>query len=443
MRIQLSEHFTYGKLLRFVFPAIVTMIFTSVYSIVDGLFVSNFVGKTSFAALNLIFPLLMAFGALGFMIGSGGSAIIGKTLGEKKRDLANRYFTMLVIATFLCGIVIAFMGQLLLRRIAVLLGAEGAMIEECVVYGRILLGGLPFFMLQYVFQLFFVVAEKSKLGLGITVFSGVVNIALDALFVAAFQWGLAGAAAATAIGQVMGGVLPVLYFIRKNDSLLRFSKTAFYGRVLLKTCTNGSSELLSNLASSVVTMLYNYQLMRFAGEDGVAAYGVIAYIAFIFAAIFLGYASGSAPIISYHYGAGNETELKNVFRKSMVFHLVTGVAMTVFAIAVSSPLIRLFVGYDRQLFELTLHGLKLYSISFLICGFNIFASAFFTALNNGMVSAAISFLRTLVFGSGSIIILPQIWKIDGIWLAITAAELLSVFVSSAFMVCNRKKYHYA
>lgn len=443
MRIQLSEHFTYGKLLRFVFPAIVTMIFTSVYSIVDGLFVSNFVGKTSFAALNLIFPLLMALGALGFMIGSGGSAIIGKTLGEKKRDLANRYFTMLVIATFLCGIVIAFMGQLFLRQIAVLLGAEGAMIEECVVYGRILLGSLPFFMLQYVFQLFFVVAEKSKLGLGITVFSGVVNIALDALFVAAFQWGLAGAAAATAIGQVMGGVLPVLYFIRKNDSLLRFSKTAFYGRVLLKTCTNGSSELLSNLASSVVTMLYNYQMMRFAGEDGVAAYGVIAYIAFIFAAIFLGYASGSAPIISYHYGAGNETELKNVFRKSMVFHLVTGVAMTVFAIAVSSPLIRLFVGYDRQLFELTLHGLKLYSISFLICGFNIFASAFFTALNNGMVSAAISFLRTLVFGSGSIIILPQIWKIDGIWLAITAAELLSVFVSSAFMVCNRKKYHYA
>lgn len=442
MRIQLSEHFTYRKLLHFAFPAIVTMIFTSVYSIVDGLFVSNFVGKTSFAALNLIFPLLMILGALGFMIGSGGSAIIGKTLGEKKHDLANQYFSMLVIATFLCGFIFSVIGQFFIRQIAVILGAKGAMIEECVVYGRILLGSLPFFMLQYVFQLFFVVAEKSKLGLGITVFSGIANIIFDALFVIVFRWGLAGAAIATAIGQVIGGAWPVLYFAKENDSLLRLSKTAFYGRVLLKTCTNGSSELLSNIAASVVTMLYNYQLMRLAGEDGVAAYGVIAYIAFIFAAVFLGYASGSAPIISYNYGAGNGMELKNVFRKSMVFHFITGVVMTIFAIVASSSLIRLFVGYDMQLFELTRHGLKLYSISFLICGFNIFASAFFTALSNGFASATISFLRTLVFGSGSIIILPQIWGIDGIWLAITVAEILSVFISAIFMTHNRKKYQY-
>ncbi len=442
MRIQLSDHFTYGKLLRFVFPAIVTMIFTSVYSIVDGLFVSNFVGKTSFAALNLIFPLLMILGAVGFMVGSGGSAIIGKVLGEKKQDLANQYFSLLVIATFLCGIVFSVIGQLFTRQIAVFLGAKGAMIEECVVYARILLGSLPFFMLQYVFQLFFVVAEKSKLGLGITVFSGIVNIILDALFIVVFRWGLAGAAAATAVGQVIGGAWPVWYFIRKNDSLLRFSKTSFYGRVLLKTVTNGSSELLSNIAASIVTMLYNYQLMRLAGEDGVAAYGVIAYIAFIFAAIFIGYASGSAPLISYNYGAGNKTELKNVFYKGMLFHLIAGVVMTVFAIAVSKPLIHLFVRSDSQLFALTLHGLKLYSISFLICGFNIYASAFFTALNNGVASATISTLRTLVFGSGSILILPQIWGIDGIWLAITVAEMLSIFVSAAFVVCNRKKYHY-
>ena len=442
MRIQLSDHFTYGKLLRFVFPAIVTMIFTSVYSIVDGLFVSNFVGKTSFAALNLIFPLIMVLGAVGFMIGSDGSAIIGKTLGEKKQDLANQYFSMLVITTFLCGIVFSVIGQLFIRQIAIFLGAKGAMIEECVIYARILLGSLPFFMLQYVFQLFFVVAEKSKLGLWITVFSGIVNIVLDALFMIVFRWGLAGAAIATAIGQVIGGVLPVLYFLRKNDSLLRFSKTTFYGRVLLKTITNGSSELLSNIAASIVTMLYNYQLMRFVGEDGVAAYGVIAYIAFIFSAIFIGYASGSAPIISYNYGAGNKTELKNVFRKSMVFHLITGVVMTVFAIAVSKQLIHLFVKSDGQLFELALHGLKLYSASFPMSGFNIYASAFFTALNNGIASATISTLRTLVFGSGSIIILPQIWEIDGIWLAITVAETLSLFVSAAFMVCNRKKYHY-
>lgn len=442
MRVQISEHFTYGKLLRFVFPAIVTTIFTSIYSIVDGLFVSNFVGKTSFAALNLIFPLLMILGALGFMIGSGGSAIIGKTLGEKKRDLANQYFSMLVITAFLCGTVFSFIGQLFIRKIAVFLGAEGAMIEECVVYARILLWSLPFYILQYVFQLFFVVAEKAKLGLWITVFSGVINIILDALLVIVFKGGLAGAAAATAVGQVTGGVLPILYFSRKNDSLLQFSGTAFYGRVLLKTFSNGSSELLSSIASSISAMLYNYQLMRLAGEDGVAAYGVIAYIAFIFAAIFLGYASGSAPIISYNYGAGNEKELKNVFRKSMVFHFITGVVMMIFSNAVSNPLIRLFVGYDSKLFELTLHGLKLYSTSFLICGFNIFASAFFTALNNGMASAAISFLRTLVFGCGSIIILPKLIGIDGIWLAITVTELLAAAVSAAFVVCNRKRYNY-
>lgn len=443
MRIPLSDHFTYRKLLRFVFPTIVTMVFTSVYSIVDGLFVSNFVGKTAFAALNLIFPLLMLLGAFGFMIGSGGCAIVGKTLGEKEPDLANQYFSMLVIAAFLCGIVFSVIGQLFIRQIAGLLGAKGAMIEECAVYARILLGSLPFFMLQYVFQLFFVVAEKSKLGLGITIFSGVVNIILDALFVAALGWGLAGAAWATAIGQGIGGILPVFYFLHKNDSLLRLSKTAFDRRVLSKTLTNGSSELLSNIASSFVTMLYNYQLMRFAGEDGVAAYGVIAYIAFIFSAVFLGYAGGSAPIISYHYGAQNETELQNVLRKSMTFHFVTGVAMMLFAVAASNPLIRLFVGYDSRLFELTLHGLRLYSTSFLICGFNIFASAFFTALNNGFASAVISSLRTLVFGSSSVLILAQIWGIDGIWLAVTMAETLCAFVSAAFLACSRKKYRYA
>lgn len=442
MRIQLSDHFTYGKLIRFVLPTIITMIFTSVYSIVDGLFVSNFVGKTSFAALNLIFPLLMMLGAIGFMIGSGGSAIIGKTLGEKKQDLANRYFTMLVITTFLFGVVFATFSQLFIREISIFLGARGAMIEECVIYARILLASLPFFMLQYVFQLFFVVAEKPKLGLGITVFSGIVNIFFDALFVVAFKWGLAGAAIATAIGQIVGGVVPVLYFIRKNDSLLQFSKTSFYGKVLLKTFTNGSSELLSNIAASIVTMLYNYQLMYFIGEDGVVAYGVIAYIAFIFTAIFLGYASGSAPIISYNYGANNEAELKNVFCKSMVLHFITGVAMMIFAIALSKPLVYLFVRYEGSLFDLTLHGLKLYSISFLICGFNIFASAFFTALNNGVASATISTLRTLVFGSGCVLILPLIWGIDGIWLAITLAEILSVFISMVFMICNRKRYHY-
>ncbi len=442
MRIQLSEHFTYRKLLRFVFPSIMTMIFTSVYSIVDGLFVSNFVGKTSFAALNLIFPLLMILGALGFMIGSGGSAIVGKALGEGKRELANQYFSMLVLAAFAGGILFSLAAQLFLRRIAVFLGAEGIMLRECILYGRILLFSMPCFILQYVFQTFFVTAEKAKLGLVVTVSAGCTNILLDALFVIGFQWGLAGAAAASALSQVIGGLLPVLYFIRKNDSLLQLTRTAFYGKMLLKACVNGSSELMSNVASSAVAMLYNYQLMQFAGEDGVAAYGVIAYVAFIFAAVFLGYAVGSAPVISYHYGAKNNAELKNMFRKSVLLNFLTGVLMVISAIAISRRLAELFVGYDAQLCTLTAHALKVYSISFLLCGFNIFASAFFTALSNGGVSAVISFLRTLVFEIGSILILPVFLELDGIWLSITVAETAALLVSAVFLISNRKRYHY-
>jgi len=443
MRIQLSEHFTYPKLLRFVFPSIVTMIFTSVYSIIDGLFVSNFVGKTSFAALNLIFPLLMVFGALGFMMGSGGSAIVGKALGEKKEELANQYFSMITAVTFGAGMVVCLVGQIFIRQIAIFLGAEGSMIGECVIYGRILLASTPCFMLQYIFQTFFVTAEKPKLGLVVTVAAGCVNIFLDFLFVAVFQWGLAGAALATALSQTAGGLLPIGYFLRKNDSLLRFTRFSIDGAVLLKTCANGSSELMSNIAASVVTMLYNYQLMRLAGENGVAAYGVIAYVAFIFAAIFLGYAIGSAPIISYDYGAQNHEEMKNMFQKSVRLNLAVGAVMMIFAVSISNLLARLFVGYDQELCALTSRGLRLYSISFLLSGFNIFSSSFFTALNNGGISAAISFLRTMVFEVGSVLILPMFLDVDGIWLAILVAETGAMIVSAFFMMRNRRRYHYA
>lgn len=443
MRIQLSEHFTYPKLLRFVFPSIVTMIFTSVYSIIDGLFVSNFVGKTSFAALNLIFPLLMVFGALGFMMGSGGSAIVGKALGEKKEELANQYFSMITAVTFGAGMVVCLVGQIFIRQIAIFLGAEGSMIGECVIYGRILLASTPCFMLQYIFQTFFVTAEKPKLGLVVTVAAGCVNIFLDFLFVAVFQWGLAGAALATALSQTAGGLLPIGYFLRKNDSLLRFTRFSIEGAVLLKTCANGSSELMSNIAASVVTMLYNYQLMRLAGENGVAAYGVIAYVAFIFAAIFLGYAIGSAPIISYDYGAQNHEEMKNMFQKSVRLNLAVGAVMMIFAVSISNLLARLFVGYDQELCALTSRGLRLYSISFLLSGFNIFSSSFFTALNNGGISAAISFLRTMVFEVGSVLILPMFLDVDGIWLAILVAETGAMIVSAFFMMRNRRRYHYA
>ncbi|MDD2955804.1 MAG: MATE family efflux transporter [Oscillospiraceae bacterium] len=442
MRIRLSDHFTYPRLLRFVLPSIVMMIFTSIYSVVDGLFVSNFAGKIPFAAINLIYPLLMILGALGFMIGTGGSAIVGKTLGEGDPAAANRYFSLLVYAAMGGGVLLALLGELFLQPVAVMLGARGEILENCVLYGRIILAALPFFILQNVFQSFFVTAEKPKLGLAATVAAGCSNILLDALFVAGFGWGLAGAALATALCQAVGGVIPLLYFSRRNDSLLRLGRTQFQGRILLQTCFNGSSELMSSIAASVVTILYNYQLMRLTGEDGVAAFGVVMYISFVFAAIFIGYSIGGAPLFSYHFGAENRAELQNLLRKSLLLMGAIGAAMTLAASLLADPISRLFVGYDSGLYDLTVHGIRVYSFVFLLCGFNIFGSGFFTALNNGMISASISFLRTLVFETSSVLILPWIFGMDGIWGATIAAETAALLITTAFFLANRKRYHY-
>ncbi|MBC8530623.1 MATE family efflux transporter [Gehongia tenuis] len=442
MRIQLSEHFTYPKLIRFVLPSIVMMIFTSIYGVVDGLFVSNYVGKTPFAALNLIMPLLMVIGAIGFMIGTGGSAIVSRTLGEGSRAKANEYFSMLVYVTVVAGVVLAAAGLAFLRPIARFLGAEGAMLDYAVLYGAILIPSLPLFMLQNVFQSFLITAEKPKLGLYMTVGAGVTNIVLDYLFVAVFQWGLAGAAVATAVSQAVGGVGPLVYFLRENDSLLRLTRPKWNGRVLLKTCTNGSSELMTNVSASLVNMLYNFQLMRLAGEDGVAAFGVIMYVNFIFAAIFIGYAIGSAPLIGYHYGAGNAGELRNLYQKSLRFTGCAALALTASALILSRPLAGIFVGYDAGLLSMTTRGFRLYALSFLISGFNIFGSAFFTALGDGAVSAAISFFRTLVFQLAVVLVLPLILGLDGVWLAILLAELLALAVTAAFLAAKKKKYPY-
>lgn len=443
MRIQLSDHFSYGRLIRFTLPSIVMMIFTSIYSVVDGLFVSNFVGKTPFAAINLIMPILIILGALGFMIGTGGSAIVAKTLGEGDPARANRYFSMLVYTTVVGGAVLAVVGELSLPLVSELLGAEGAMLQDCILYGRIILAALPAFMLQNVFQSFMITAEKSRLGLAVTVAAGLTNMVLDFVFIVPLGWGLAGAAIATAISQVIGGAVPIVYFARKNDSLLRLTKAKLEGRILLRTCTNGSSELMSNISASIVTMLYNFQLMRLAGEDGIAAYGVVMYVNFVFSAIFIGYSIGAAPVIGYHYGAQNHAELKNLFRRSLVLVVISGVAMTALAELLAQPLTHVFVGYDAGLYALTVHGFMLYSISFLVSGVNIFGSAFFTALNNGLVSAAISFLRTLVFQVAVVLLLPLLLGIDGIWLAIVAAEVLALAVTLVFFIVKRKQYHYA
>ncbi len=443
MRIKLSDHFTYKKLIRFVLPSIIMMIFTSIYGVVDGLFVSNFVGKTAFAAINLIMPFLMGLSALGFMVGTGGSAIVAKTLGEKKNKRANEYFSMLIYITIIGGLVISVIGSILIRSVSSFLGASGELLENCVLYGRILFLSLTPYMLQNVFQSFFVTAEKPKLGLYVIIAAGLTNMLLDFLFIAVFKWGLAGAALATAASEYMGGFLPVFYFLLKNGSLLRLGKTHFDKGILRKTCTNGSSELMTNLSMSVVNSLYNFQLIRFSGEDGVAAYGTIMYVNFFFAAVFFGYSIGSAPVIGYHYGAGNHDELKNLFKKSLSLIAVWGILLTLLAHLLAAPLAAVFVGYDKELFAMTCHGFRLYSMCFLICGFNFFASSFFTALSNGAVSAAISFLRTLGFQIAAVCLLPFLFGIDGIWLAVTAAEAMTLLITVTFFIRNQKRYHYA
>lgn len=440
--IQLSDHFTYKKLLHFCLPPVVMMVFTSIYGVVDGLFVSNFVGKIPFAAINLVMPFIMILGGFGFMIGTGGSALVAKTAGEGEKEKANRYFTMMIIFTLICGIALSVIGIVFMRPISYLLGATEAMIEDCVLYGRVVLCFNTAFMLQSVFQTFLATAEKPKLGLAATVAAGVINMALDALFVAGFRWGVAGAALATGISQCIGGILPLVYFLRPNDSLLRLVKTKLQGKILLRACTNGSSELMSNISGSIVSILYNFQLLKYAGENGVAAYGVLMYIQFIFVAIFIGYTIGTAPIVGYHYGAENHSELKNMLRKSMFLMTAAGLIMMLLAQTLAFPLAKVFVGYDAELFDMTRRAFQIFAFSFILAGVNIFASSFFTALNNGGISAAISFLRTLVFQMLSVLLLPLIFELDGIWWAITVAEVFAFVISLIFLLAKKNQYHY-
>ncbi len=440
--IRLSDHFSYAKLLRFTLPSICMMVFTSIYGVVDGLFVSNFAGKTPFAAINLVMPFIMILGGMGFMIGTGGTALVSKLLGEGKKDEAHSTFSMMVLFTLLLGLVLSAVGFLTMRPVSYFLGATDAMIDDCVLYGRIVTGFTFAFMLQNVFQSFFIAAEKPRLGLIVTVAAGVTNMALDALFIAVFDWGVAGAAIATGLSQCVGGVLPLIYFLRPNDSILRMRPTALRLRPILQACGNGSSELMSNISSSLVGMLYNFQLMRLIGEDGVSAYGVLMYVQFIFVAIFIGYSIGSAPVVSFHFGAQNHGELKSLLRKSVLLMSSGGVLLTVAARLLAVLLAHLFVGYDAVLFDLTTHAFRLFSWSFLLAGFNIFTSGFFTALNNGAISAAISFLRTLVFQTASVLILPLLLGVDGIWWAITVAEIFAFLISLLFLFLKRNKYHY-
>lgn len=442
MRIQLSDHFTYKKLFRFVYPSIVMMIFTSIYGVVDGLFVSNFAGKTPFAACNLIWPFIMILSTPGFMLGTGGGALVAKLLGEKQKEKANELFSLFCYTAIAAGIVFAVGAYFAIPPVAKLMGAEGEMLDLAVLYGRIVLVGCVPQMLHFVFESLTVTAEKPMLGLIVTVASGVTNMVLDALFVGVFKWGLAGAAWATVASQCVGGFFPFIYFIRPNTSLLRISKAKFDGKALIKACTNGSSELMSNVSMSLIGMLYNVQLMKYLGENGVAAYGVLMYVNFVFIAAFIGYSIGTAPIIGYNFGAQNRKELKNIFKKSVIVIGVSGIIMVALGELLASPLSDIFVGMDEELFELTKHGFRIFSLSFVFAGYAIFTSSFFTALSNGLISAIVSFLRTLVFQLAAVLLLPLIVGPDGIWYSVVIAEVCAVILSAAFVIAKRKKYGY-
>ena len=442
MKVQLSDHFTYGKLFRFTLPPIFMMIFTSIYGVVDGFFVSNYVGKTPFAAVNLIYPFLMLLGAVGFMFGSGGSALIAKTLGEGDKIKAKKLFSLFIYVSIVLAVIIMGVSFFCLRPIAVLLGAEGELIDYCVIYGQILLVALPFFILQFEFQTFFITAEKPGLGLFVTIFSGVTNMVLDYVFLAIFDWGLPGAAWATAGSQIVGGVISLVYFALPNNSLLRLTVTGMDIQALMKACTNGASEFVTNISMSLVSMLYNFQLMRYAGENGVAAYGVLMYVSFVFVAIFLGYSVGVAPVVSFHFGAKHPKELKNLLKKSCIIIVAFSIAMLIAGEVLAIPLSKLYVGYDPELFDMTQKAFLIYSFSFLFTGVGIFGSAFFTALNNGLVSAVISFLRTFLFQVMAVLLLPLFLGLEGIWCAVIAAELLSTVVTAIFLAANKKKYGY-
>lgn len=440
--IKLSDSFNYKKLLRYTFPAVIMLVFTSIYGVVDGFFVSNFVGKTPFAAVNFIMPLMMILGSVGFMFGTGGSALIAKTFGEGDKQKANKIFSLIIYISLAISIVLTVLAIIFMRPIASALGADGQLLEDSITYGRLVAIAIPAFVLQTEFQILFATAEKPKIGLYITIAAGVTNILLDALFIVVFSWGLVGAAVATALSLFVGGVIPLFFFGRKNSSLLRLTKTKFDGQALLRTITNGSSEFVNHISMSIVGVLFNMQLLKYAGVDGVAAYGVIMYVNMIFISVYLGYAVGVAPIISYHFGAKNSNELKGLLKKSVV--IMGSFSLIMFALAqfLAKPMSIVFVGYDQGLMDMTQRALFLYAFSFLFSGVGIFGSSFFTAMNDGLVSALIAFMRTLIFQTGAVFIFPLLWGVDGIWLSVVLAEAMALLVTILFFIGNRRKYHY-
>ncbi len=442
MKIELNTHFTFKKLLLATLPSMLMMLFTSIYSIVDGLFVSNFVGKTAFAAVNLMMPVIVMIGALGFMMGSGGTALIGKTLGEKDTEKANKYFSQIVYFTILIGLIVSFAVFFFIKDIAIMLGAKGELLEYSIKYARIMISFEVMYMLQNAFQNLFMAANKALLGFSISVIAGITNIIGDALLVGVLKFGVEGAAIATVLSQSIAGLFPILYFSRRNSSALKLVKTSINIKTIYKAATNGASELLSNISQSLVSMVYNKQLMSYVGEDGISAYGVIMYVGYMFTAIYLGYSLGQSGYVAYNYGAQNTDELKNIRKKSLIINSSFGIVMLFIVELFATPLAKIFVGYDKELLNLTVNGFKLYGICYLISGINIYTSSFFTSLNNGLISGLSSFLRTFVFQIIAVIILPLLFGLTGIWLSMLVAEIMSLTVNTIFFVKYKKRYNY-
>lgn len=442
-KVRLSDHFTYKRLIKFTISPILMMVFTALYNVVDGFFISNYGGKLDFAGVNFIMPYLFAISAVGVMMGSGGSALIGKLFGEGNTKKANETFSLVIYSSFVMGVILSIISYIFLDKIILLLGATPDLVASARSYALPLLISLPFFILESESLSLFMVAERPHLGLCVKLFCGSLNIVLDAVFMVSLHMGARGAAIATMINQLFGGIIPLVYFsIRKTKSTLHIGKTSLDFKTLGKVITNGSSELVSNISANIVSMLFNVQLIKYAGENGVASYGVLMYLCFIFNAMFFGYAIGVAPIVSYHYGAKNHEELSNILKKSLIINISASLVMFLISELGADTLAHIFVGYDETLKAMTVHGFRIFSFLFLLMGFNVFASSFFTALNNGLVSALIAFLRTLVFQISSVMILPIFWGIDGIWISPLVAEILALIISFSFLISLKKKYGY-
>lgn len=443
----MSDNLIYNKeinmknMLTFTIPTMVRMVFVSMYSIVDGIVVSNFVGSLGLSAINIVYPVLNVCMALAFMLAAGSNAIMGKKMGEGKVYEANSFMSLTVIVNVAAIIVFTAIFLMWDEKIYMMLGSDEELLPYCMEYGRIIVLGGPVWVMQVLFQSYLVTADKPHMGLWLSVAAGVTNIVLDVIFVGAFRMGMAGAAMASVAGMMIGGLVPLTVFFNKK-SLIHFEKPVWEGREFLKALGNGSSEMVSNLASAVTTTLFNLQMMALIGEKGVAAISAILYLQFIFLAVFFGFVSGISPVVSYNYGAGNKTNIHRTFKISMKIVIIFSLSMFALAEVFTGGLVLVFASKDAVLSELMISGFRIIAVSILFSGLNIFASGFFTALNNGRVSALISILRTFVLEAGALILLPEFMGIDGVWWSLPAAEILSAVIAVVMIVKYRKTYGY-